>query len=261
MKENSKNYFIIKPISLEKELDEDPVQLVNIMKERDPIPKEKIEVESSYLKKRKSIISDLQKLSIKMKYSDSTFYRTLYYLDNILGKMSEISIKKTTYFTLAYFLISGKFNEIDIFEPDLNDFFDFSDKIKLSIEEICKYEMLALQLIDYNVIIYSTYDWLMVLLNNGFIFENEIENNSNNIINNIYNYIKKSLAMITSRSFFVKYHPLQIAFSLIHFGREKFIEKNDEKYFLFIQDIYNIKNSDYEDCLEEVKNEFSENRK
>lgn len=261
MKENSKNYFIIKPISLEKELDEDPVQLVNIMKERDPIPKEKIEVESSYLKKRKSIISDLQKLSIKMKYSDSTFYRTLYYLDNILGKMSEISIKKTTYFTLAYFLISGKFNEIDIFEPDLNDFFDFSDKIKLSIEEICKYEMLALQLIDYNVIIYSTYDWLMVLLNNGFIFENEIENNSNNIINNIYNYIKKSLAMITSRSFFVKYHPLQIAFSLIHFGREKFIEKNDEKYFLFIQDIYNIKFSDYEDCLEEVKNEFSENKK
>ena len=261
MKENSKNYFIIKPISLEKELDEDPVQLVNIMKERDPIPKEKIEVESSYLKKRKRIISDLQKLSIKMKYSDSTFYRTLYYLDNILGKMSEISIKKTTYFTLAYFLISGKFNEIDIFEPDLNDFFDFSDKIKLSIEEICKYEMLALQLIDYNVIIYSTYDWLMVLLNNGFIFENEIENNSNNIINNIYNYIKKSLAMITSRSFFVKYHPLQIAFSLIHFGREKFIEKNDEKYFLFIQDIYNIKFSDYEDCLEEVKNEFSENKK
>ena len=261
MKENSKNYFIIKPISLEKELDEDPVQLVNIMKERDPIPKEKIEVESSYLKKRKSIISDLQKLSIKMKYSDSTFYRTLYYLDNILGKMSEISIKKTTYFTLAYFLISGKFNEIDIFEPDLNDFFDFSDKIKLSIEEICKYEMLALQLIDYNVIIYSTYDWLMVLLNNGFIFENEIENNFNNIINNIYNYIKKSLAMITSRSFFVKYHPLQIAFSLIHFGREKFIEKNDEKYFLFIQDIYNIKFSDYEDCLEEVKNEFSENKK
>ncbi len=261
MKENSKNYFIIKPISLEKELDEDPVQLVNIMKERDPISKEKIEVESSYLKKRKSIISDLQKLSIKMKYSDSTFYRTLYYLDNILGKMSEISIKKTTYFTLAYFLISGKFNEIDIFEPDLNDFFDFSDKIKLSIEEICKYEMLALQLIDYNVIIYSTYDWLMVLLNNGFIFENEIDNNSNNIINNIYNYIKKSLAMITSRSFFVKYHPLQIAFSLIHFGREKFIEKNDEKYFLFIQDIYNIKFSDYEDCLEEVKNEFSENKK
>ena len=261
MKENSKNYFIIKPISLEKELDEDPVQLVNIMKERDQIPKEKIEVESSYLKKRKSIISDLQKLSIKMKYSDSTFYRTLYYLDNILGKMSEISIKKTTYFTLAYFLISGKFNEIDIFEPDLNDFFDFSDKIKLSIEEICKYEMLALQLIDYNVIIYSTYDWLMVLLNNGFIFENEIENNSNNIINNIYNYIKKSLAMITSRSFFVKYHPLQIAFSLIHFGREKFIEKNDEKYFLFIQDIYNVKFSDYEDCLEEVKNEFSENKK
>ena len=260
MKEKSKNFFITKPISLEKELDEDPVQLVNIMKERDPISKEKIEIESSYLKKRKGIISDLQTLSIKLKYSDSTFYRTLYYLDKILGNITELNTKKTTYFTLAFFLISGKFNEIDIFEPDLNDFLDFSDKIKISIDEICKYEMLALQLIDYKVIIYSAYDWLMVLLNNGFIFENEIDN-TNNTINNIYNYIKRCLAMITSRSFFVKYHPLQIAFSLIHYGREKFIGKNDEKFFLFIQDIYNIKFSDYEDCLEEVKNEFSENKK
>ena len=261
MKEKSKNFFITKPISLEKELDEDPVQLVNIMKERDPISKEKIEIESSYLKKRKGIISDLQTLSIKLKYSDSTFYRTLYYLDKILGNITELNTKKTTYFTLAFFLISGKFNEIDIFEPDLNDFLDFSDKIKISIDEICKYEMLALQLIDYKVIIYSAYDWLMVLLNNGFIFENEIDNNSNNTINNIYNYIKRCLAMITSRSFFSKYHPLQIAFSLIHFGREKFIVKNDEKFFLFIQDIYNIKFSDYENCFNEIKNEFSENKK
>ena len=108
MKENSKNYFIIKPISLEKELDEDPVQLVNIMKERDPISKEKIEVESSYLKKRKSIISDLQKLSIKMKYSDSTFYRTLYYLDKILGNITELNTKKNNIFHIGIFFNKWK---------------------------------------------------------------------------------------------------------------------------------------------------------
>ena len=262
MNENSKKFFITKPISFIKKLDEDPVELFNKMKERAPILKEKIEIETSYLKKRKNIISDLQILSIKMKYSDSTFYRALYYLDNILGKIQELSLKKSIYFTLVYFLISGKFNEIDIFEPDLNDFLDFSDKIKISIEEICKFEMLALQLIDYKVIIYSAYDWLMVLLNNGFIFENEIDdNNPNNNISNIYNYIKKCLALITSRSFFVKYHPLEIAFSLIHFGREKFFEKSNEKYFIFIQDIYNIKFSDYENCFNEIKNELSENKK
>ena len=261
MKQNLINYFISKPFTMEKQLNEDPVELFHIMKKRSPITKEQKSIQASYLKKRKSIISDLQKLSIKLKYSDSTFYRTLYYLDNILSTVSDISTKKLTYLIIAFFLISGKFNEIDIFEPNLNDFLDFSDKFKISIDEICKYEMIALQLIEYDVIVYSTYDWLIVLLNNGFIFENEIKDIDAIPINNIYNYVKKCLAMITSRSFFTKYHPLQIAFSLIHHGRDKYVSEGNEKYLKFIQDVYDIKFSDYENCYNEISKEFSETKK
>ena len=261
MKQNLINYFISKPFTMEKQLNEDPVQLFHIMKKRSPITKEQKSIQASYLKKRKSIISDLQKLSIKLKYSDSTFYRTLYYLDNILSTVTDISTKKLTYLIIAFFLISGKFNEIDIFEPNLNDFLDFSDKFKISIDEICKYEMIALQLIEYDVIVYSTYDWLIVLLNNGFIFENEIKDIDAIPINNIYNYVKKCLAMITSRSFFIKYHPLQLAFSLIHHGRDKYVSSGNEKFFQFIKDIYNIKFSDYENCYNEITKEFSEKKK
>ena len=261
MKQNLINYFISKPFTMEKQLNEDPVQLFHIMKKRSPITKEQKSIQASYLKKRKSLISDLQKLSIKLKYSDSTFYRTLYYLDNILSTVTDISTKKLTYLIIAFFLISGKFNEIDIFEPNLNDFLDFSDKFKISIDEICKYEMIALQLIEYDVIVYSTYDWLIVLLNNGFIFENEIKDIDAIPINNIYNYVKKCLAMITSRSFFTKYHPLQIAFSLIHHGRDKYVSEGNEKYLKFIQDVYDIKFSDYENCYNEISKEFSETKK
>ncbi len=260
MKENSSYFYILKPFSMEKQLNEDPIQLFHIMQKRSPITKEEKPIQSNYLKKRKSIISDLQKLSIKLKYSDSTFYRTLYYLDNILSCFID-SPKKITYLIIAFFLISGKFNEIDIFEPNLNDFLDISDKFKLSIDEICKYEMIALQLIEYDVIVYSTYDWLMILLNNGFIFENEIKDKDAIPINNIYNYVKKCLALITSRSFFIKYHPLQLAFSLIHHGRDKYVSSSNEKFFNFIKDIYNIKFSDYENCYNEITKEFSDTKK
>ena len=121
--------------------------------------------------------------------------------------------------------------------------------------------MIALQLIEYDVIVYSTYDWLMVLLNNGFIFENEIKDKDAIPINNIYNYVKKCLAMITSRSFFIKYHPLQLAFSLIHHGRDKYVSSGNEKFFQFIKDIHNTKFSDYENCYNEITKEFSETKK
>ena len=53
MRENSLNFHISKPLSLEKQLNEDPVELFNIMLKRPPIKKEKIQIQSSYLKKRK----------------------------------------------------------------------------------------------------------------------------------------------------------------------------------------------------------------
>ena len=131
----------------------------------------------------------LQKLSMKMKYSDSTFYRALYYLDNTMKTIVDINSKQILYFTIAFFIIRGKYNENEFFDPDLNDFIQFHEKYILQIDEMIKYEIICLKLIDYNLINYSSYDWLMVLLSNGFIFEEEISNDRSYIIN-LKKYIK-----------------------------------------------------------------------
>ena len=43
------------------------------------------------------------------------------------------------------------------------------------MEEIRTSEVQCLTLINYNLFLYSTYDWLNILLSNGILFENEIK--------------------------------------------------------------------------------------
>ena len=256
MKENSKLYYTIKPKSMEKKLNEDPIKIFETMSKRSPITIDYHSIQNSHLKKRKCVMANLQKLSIKMKYSDSTFYKALNYLDNTMRKIVDINSKQILYLTVGFFIISGKYNENDIFEPDLNDLIQFNEKHILQVEEILRYEIICLQLIDYDLINYSTYDWLMILFSNGFIFEEEIKNLPFNSINNLYNYIKKTLALITSKPLFIKYNPFKIAFSLIQIGREEFIHEEEGKYFNFIKDLYKIKFSDYENCYKDIKTEI-----
>ena len=261
MKENTILHYVVKPISMGKKLCEDPIEIYKNMRKRCPIINDANIIQNSYLKKRKSVMTYLQKLSMHLKYSDSTFYKALNYIDNSLRKIIDINSKRMIYLTIGFFLISGKYNENDIFEPDFNDLTQLNDKFILQIEEILKYEIICLQLLDYNLINYSPYDWLMILLSNGFIFEEEIKGKSAFTINNIYNSIKKNLALITSKSFFFKYNPFKIAFSLIHIGRENFLNEEDGKYFKFIKELYNIKFSDYEDCYKEIKKEITISKK
>ena len=257
IKENKILHYVIKPISMEKKLCEDPIEIYKNMRKRCPITKDTNIIQNSYLKKRKNGMTYLQKLSMHLKYSDSTFYKALNYIDNTMKNVVDINLKRMIYLTIGFFLISGKYNENDIFEPDFNDLTQLNDKIILQIDEILKYEIICLKLIDYNLINYSSYDWLMVLLSNGFIFEEEIKGKPVNTINNTYNYIKKTLALITSKSYFFKYNPFKIAFSLIHLGREKFINEEDGKYFKLIKELYNISFSDYENCYKEIKHEIN----
>ena len=65
MKENSSYFYILKPFSMEKQLNEDPIQLFHIMQKRSPITKEEKPIQSNYLKKKK--INNIRFTKIKYK--------------------------------------------------------------------------------------------------------------------------------------------------------------------------------------------------
>lgn len=202
-----------------------------------------------YLKNRKKVLSFLQKLTMKLKYSDATFYTSLLYLDQLLSKVDETKNVDIDYLVLSIFLIVAKVNEKSISEPNLNQFINISDEHQFNVEIIKQYEIYALQQLNYNVFDFSTYDWLSLFLNNGFVFEDELELNLS--ISDIYSFTKKTLATITSKKLFLSFTPFEIAVSLIKVTRDKFNLNNDT--FPLFCNLYQINQNEFSSCILSIK--------
>lgn len=81
---NSLKYFI-KPLNQEKLSSTNPIEIALLMKEKTTLfLNQDNSVSNWYSQNRKKILMYLQRLTISMHYSDSTFYTTLFFLDKIL---------------------------------------------------------------------------------------------------------------------------------------------------------------------------------
>ena len=220
------------------------------------------EIFDKYAKNRNKILIYIHKLCTKLKYNDSSFYLSLYLLDTYLSRIFSDDITERELFlvVLGFFLISSKFIEDDIFEPELQIFCNIEKSISLTMEEIRASEVQCLTLINYNMYLYSSYDWLNILLSNGILFENEIKDM--NELGNIYIYTQKLLTLITSKIYFCRFSSLQIAFSIVQLSREKYLNKNleiSEKLYKLLISLYGIEFSDYEECYNIIKKDLIDN--
>ena len=205
-----------------------------------------------YSRIRNRILIYIHNLCTKMEYNDSSFYFSLYLLDTYLSRIisDEITDKELFLVVLGFFLISSKYIEDDIFEPELQIFTNIEKSIFLTLEEIRESEVQCLTLINHNMYIYSVYDWITILLSNGITFEEELNNKEE--LENIYTYTQKLLTNLTSKIYFCKYSSIQIAFSIIQLSREKYLNKDmklSEKIFNLLLNLYEINFSDYEECI------------
>ena len=221
------------------------------------------EIFDKYVTQRNKVLVYIHKLCTKLKYNDNTFYMALYLADTYLSKIitDDITDKDLFLVVLGFFLISSKYIEDDIFEPDFSAFCNFQKNIEpLTIDEIRTNEVQCLILLNHNLYIYSTYDWLNILFNNGIIFEEEIIDI--NGIEKIFIYSQKLLTAITSKIYFCRYSSVQIAFSVIQLSREKYDNINikiSKKLFDLLLGLYGIEYSDYEECYKIIKLDLIEN--
>ena len=217
------------------------------------------------------IILNLQKMMKMLDFSDLIFYQCLFYIDTYLSHNmnEEMSEKKILYYLIGYFLISAKLKETDIYEPSLDSFCCLQKKVYLSEEKIAYYEVVCLQSIKYNIFSYSAYDWISELISIGFVFDCEINNNNSiilinghrhSLLNTISKYVLKMLLNITVKNIFIKYSPIQIAFSLIQIAREKYLDKNNINTELYnkLLNLYGINFNYYKKCYKELKLEIEE---
>ena len=217
------------------------------------------EIFEKYSRIRNRVLIYIHNLCTKMEYNDSSFYFSLYLLDTYLSRIisDDISDRELFLVVLGFFLISSKYIEDDIFEPELQIFCNIEKSILLTINEIRESEVQCLTLINHNMYIYSVYDWITTLLNNGIVFKEEVTDK--NEVEEIYAYTQKLLTNLTSKIFFCKYSSIQIAFSIIQLSREKYLNKDlklSKKIFNLLLDLYEISFSDYKDCYILIKNDL-----
>ena len=217
------------------------------------------EIFEKYSRIRNRVLIYIHNLCTKMEYNDSSFYFSLYLLDTYLSRIisDDISDRELFLVVLGFFLISSKYIEDDIFEPELQIFCNIEKSILLTINEIRESEVQCLTLINHNMYIYSVYDWITTLLNNGIVFKEEVTDK--NEVEEIYAYTQKLLTNLTSKIFFCKYSSIQIAFSIIQLSREKYLNKDlklSKKIFDLLLDLYEISFSDYKDCYILIKNDL-----
>jgi len=210
---------------------------------------------------RNQILIYIHKLCTKLKYNDNSFYMTLYLVDTFLSRIysEEISEKDLFLVVLGFFLISSKYIEDDIFEPEFGIFCNIEKAIPLTIDEVRASEIQCLNLVNYNLYIYSVYDWLNMLLNNGITFENEVKDEKE--LEKIYLYTQKILTIITSKNYFYRYSSMQIAFSIVQISREKYINNESNLYetlYKKLISLYGVEFYDYEACYNEIKKDISE---
>ena len=208
-----------------------------------------------YIKNRDTFIFYLNQFCNKMNYSERVFYHCLYLLDSYLIHILKKEISKRTIIliTLGFFLISSKFIETDIFEPNINQFCKIEKDIIISQKEILNMEIKCLQLINYNILNYSTYDWLEILNKVGVVFNTQPINFK---IEQIYEKQKYLLKRIINYDSLYKYNSFQIALSIIHITLDNFfsINKINKDLFEIFLSIFNYKYLYYEQCYNDIKN-------
>lgn len=209
-----------------------------------------------YIKNRDIFIFYLKQFCNKMNYSQRVFYHSLYLLDSYLIHILKKDVSKRTIIliTLGFFLISSKFIEIDIFEPNINQFCKIEKDIIISQKEILNMEIKCLQLINYNILNYSTYDWLEILNKVGVIFNTQAIINFK--IEQIYEKQKYLLKRIINYDLLYKYNSFQIALSIIHITLDNYFSTNkiNKDLFELFLSIFNYKYSYYEKCYNDIKN-------
>ena len=214
---------------------------------------------SIYFQKRGLILVYLKNITRTVNYSDLSFYHCLFLVDLYLSHniTQEMTDEDLLYFLVGFFLVASKFKESDIFEPKYEKFNQIESNITLTKEKIGLYESLCLKYINYNFFSYSTYEWLNILMSNGYIFEGEIDDdeNTNDKVNDIYNHTYKLLVTITPRNIFIKFSPIYMAIALIEISREEKIDKNRMNIECFgrLLVMYDIEYDDYINCYKQIK--------
>ena len=143
---------------------------------------------NKYLNFRNIGINQIKILSNLFSFSKISYYKAIHYLDQIYINNPSISIDLIEKISSVCLLLSVQFNEYCSQNSNI-DIKTFIQFLLSKIKNLNEIEILCLKNLDYNLEIYSSYDYLNLFFSHGLIFPNEnkiIEQNEDSNIINLY---------------------------------------------------------------------------
>ena len=202
-------------------------------------------INRAYLNIRINGVEKIKYLCNKFELDEKIFHSSIYLMD-FLYIQKEISddILKISF---CCFILCLKFYENgNKTQYIIKKIFDNEEEKKIYVF----LEQKILFLIEYNMCFWTTYDILSFLLENGITFSYEkdflLKNNIN--VNQLNLNCFLQLNKLVEKKFYIKFNPIDLAFSIIFLIREKYVL--DDLILLF-EEIYGIQFD--KKCLEFLK--------
>ena len=181
--------------------------------------------------------------------NDKVYHSSINLLDDLyINKKYSEDIQKVSFVCL---IITIKMIEKGDYSVKLIDYIIQNHKLNF----YSFFERDIIQIMNYEIIFYSAFDILSFLLENGIIFTPEKEYlrkyniNVKNVYFNCFQYLNK----LVEKKIFIKFHPIEIAFSIISLIRE--IYGLTDIHILF-ERIYHFQFDNHEKCLQNLKSKI-----
>ena len=249
-----------------------------------------------YLTKRNKAIEYMFYFKNRNNTSISSLILGISLLDYLMQNFEELNIELTV---IACFLISAKYNERDPFIQSVHDFKNMNKTKYFYYNEVRKYEIICLILLNYKVDVITSYNIIETFLYNGVITKNELALNfkdcfnvtqplDKHFLNSMFksNENQKLVAVIIDKfekrvlyllekicklNIFVECHPLIISAAVISITKREFqlglSDNNGGKVFwnADLKEIYLLEHSQFSNLelalLQEIELSDSQNVK
>ena len=194
--------FSLRPISLMKPFDLNPLKILNFMRNEIFSPKNVILSNLEEIK-RKNLILNMKKFLIKYNFEYKILFIAVYFMDNILFKLNFHS-KDLDSIAIGCLILAVKFYDKNGKIPNLNFFQEILPNYSnFSLDEIKKIEILCLKYLNYNLNFPQPLNFIEILLLNGIVFTNDLI--YLNINSKIYNLVFLMLVLKKLNIFIMKF--------------------------------------------------------
>ena len=166
---------------------------------------------SAYQKIRILIVKKMKVFCTNFKLSKKTYFLALDYFDRICSKMTDFDIDDLFQISQFCIILASKFQENQIKGKEVKSSFGLN--INYS-----KDELYLLKLLDYDLYVQTSYDIMIDIMNNGFLFNDE--KFSLKKMNFIYGKMENMLYFFSETKYYIDMNPKEVALAIIGLIRE-----------------------------------------